>query len=129
MIGHITLGMKQTGERNAGKPHVAFDAAGAGNGFMNELMRHSQRKRGVTDRLVLKIPRQSSTLPTQSAHAWLVEKTFGWLKLTGPLRQTKYRGLEKVNWSFVFSCAAHNLLWLPKLITQQRAARLGEQCV
>lgn len=63
MIGHITLG-KQTGERNAGKPHVAFDAAGAGNGFMNELMRHSQRKRGATDRLTLRIPRQSSTLPT-----------------------------------------------------------------
>jgi transposase len=60
---------------------------------------------------------------------WLVEKTFGWLKLTGPLRQTKYRGLEKVDWAFVFSCAAHNLLRLPKLITQQRAARFGEQCV
>jgi len=50
MISHINLDMKQTGERNAGKLHVAFDAAGAGNGFMNELMRHSQRKRGATDR-------------------------------------------------------------------------------
>ncbi len=67
MIGHITLGMKQTGERNAGKPHVAFDAAGAGNGFTNELVRHSQRKRGATDRLVLRIPRQFSTLPTSYA--------------------------------------------------------------
>ena len=64
MIGHITLGTKQTGERNAGKPHVAFDVAGAGNGFMNELMRHSQRERGATDRLTLRIPRQFSTLPT-----------------------------------------------------------------
>lgn len=67
MIGHITLGTKQTGERNAGKPHVAFDVAGAGNGFTNELMRHSQRKRGATDRLTLRIPRQSSTLPTSYA--------------------------------------------------------------
>jgi hypothetical protein len=50
MIGHINLGMKQTGERNAGNPHVAFDVAGAGNGFTNELVRHSQRKRGETDR-------------------------------------------------------------------------------
>jgi hypothetical protein len=55
--------MKQTGERNAGNPHVAFDVAGAGNGFTNELVRHSQRKRGETDRLSLRIPRQSSTLP------------------------------------------------------------------
>ena len=67
MIGHINLGMKQTGERNAGKPHVAFDAAGAGNGFTNELVRHSQRKQGATDRLTLRIPRQSSTLPTSYA--------------------------------------------------------------
>jgi hypothetical protein len=31
MIGPITLGMKQAGKRSAGKPHAAFDAAGAGN--------------------------------------------------------------------------------------------------
>ena len=30
-IGHITLGMKQTGERSAGNPHAAFEVAGAGN--------------------------------------------------------------------------------------------------
>ena len=30
--------------------------------------------------------------------AWLVEKGFGWLKQTGPLRPVKLRGLEKVDW-------------------------------
>ena len=50
---------------------------------------------------------------------WLVEKTFGWLKQTGPLRQVKLRGLAKVDWAFVFSCAAHNLLRLPRLIASQ----------
>ena len=35
-----------------------------------------------------------------------------------PLRQVKLRGLEKVDWLFVFSCAAHNLIRLPKLIAQ-----------
>jgi len=59
---------------------------------------------------------------------WLVEKGFGWLKQTGPLRQVKLRGLEKVDWLFVFSCAAHNLLRLPRLIAQQQPARLREQC-
>jgi len=61
-------------------------------------------------------------------HRWLVEKPFAWLKQTAQIRQVKYRGLEKVNWAFVFSCAAHNLLRLPKLITRQRAARLKQQC-
>ena len=59
---------------------------------------------------------------------WLVEKGFGWLKQTGPLRQVKLRGLEKVDWLFVFSCAAHNLLRLPRLIAQSHAEGLREQC-
>ena len=49
---------------------------------------------------------------------WLVEKCVGWLKQTGPLGQVKYRGLEKVDWLFVFSCAAFNLIRLPRLIAQ-----------
>ena len=59
---------------------------------------------------------------------WLVEKSFGWLKQTGPVRQVKVRGLHKVNWVFVFSCAAHNLLRLPRLIAKQRTEGLGHQC-
>ena len=59
---------------------------------------------------------------------WLVEKTFGWLKQTGPLRQVKVRGLGNVDWVFVFNCAAHNLLRLPRLIAQRRAQGLTQQC-
>jgi len=59
---------------------------------------------------------------------WLVEKSFGWLKQTGPVRQVKVRGLHKVDWVFVFSCAAHNLLRLPRLIAEQRTEGLGQQC-
>ncbi len=55
---------------------------------------------------------------------WLIEKGFGWLKQTGPLRQVKLRGLEKVDWLFVFSCAAHNLLRLPRLMAQPTPAGL-----
>jgi IS5 family transposase len=59
---------------------------------------------------------------------WLVEKSFGWLKQTGPLRQVKLRGLEKADWLFLFSCSAHNLLRLPKLIAKHSAAPLRPQC-
>jgi transposase len=59
---------------------------------------------------------------------WLVGKPFGWLKQTAGLRQVKLRGLHKVNWVFVFSCAAHNLLRLPRLIAKQRTEGLGQQC-
>ena len=46
---------------------------------------------------------------------WLVEKPFGWLKQIRPLKKVKLRGLAKVDWLFVFSCAAFNLLRIPKL--------------
>ena len=36
-ISLISLGMKTTGERSAGKPHAAFDVAGAGNGVEVEM--------------------------------------------------------------------------------------------
>jgi hypothetical protein len=52
---------------------------------------------------------------------WVVEKAFGWLKETSPLRQVKPRGLPKVNWLFVFNCAAHNLIRFPRLIERQSA--------
>ena len=52
---------------------------------------------------------------------WLVEKTFGRLKQTGPPGHVKLRGLHKVEWLFVFGCAAHNLLRLPRLIARQQA--------
>jgi transposase len=46
---------------------------------------------------------------------WLVEKPFGWLKQIGSLKKVKLRGLAKVDWLFVFSCAAFNLIRIPKL--------------
>jgi transposase len=52
---------------------------------------------------------------------WLVEKPFGWLKQTAGLAQVKVRGLAKVDCAFVFGCAAHNLLRLPRLMAQQQA--------
>ena len=49
------------------------------------------------------------------AKRWLVEKPFGWLKRVGGMRQVKLRGRNKVQWLFVFACAAYNLLRIPKL--------------
>jgi transposase len=49
---------------------------------------------------------------------WLVEKPFGWLKQIGPLRKVKLRSLAKVDWLFVFSCAAFNLFRIGKLREQ-----------
>jgi IS5 family transposase len=59
---------------------------------------------------------------------WLVEKPFGWLKQTAGLGQVKVRGLAKVDYAFVFGCAAHNLLRLPRLLAQRTDEGPAQQC-
>jgi hypothetical protein len=56
-----------SGKPDDRKGHVRFDVAGAGNGFMVELVRHRQTKETVTDKVHLRTPRQSSTLQYRCA--------------------------------------------------------------
>ncbi len=81
------------------------------------VMKNEKGRRSNMDRRTTRHPGYAISL----SRRWLVEKSFGWLKQTGPVRQVKLRGLHKVDWIFVFSCAAHNLLRLPRLIAQQAA--------
>jgi transposase len=46
----------------------------------------------------------------------LIEKTFGWGKLIGPLRQVKLRGLRRVDWFYRMVMVGYNLVRLRKLI-------------
>src|SRR5215469_17150512 len=63
LIGLITLDVNCAGARSAGNPLATCDVAGAGNQLTVRIVRHSQRKRGATDRPDLRSRRQSSTLP------------------------------------------------------------------
>jgi hypothetical protein len=49
-IGHINLDRKQAGKPSARNGHARFEAAGTENQLTIRLVRHSQRKRGATDR-------------------------------------------------------------------------------
>jgi hypothetical protein len=48
--GLITLVANCAGARSAGNPHATCDVAGAGIQLTDRIVRHSQRKRGATDR-------------------------------------------------------------------------------
>jgi transposase len=111
---------------------------GADKAYDTEDFVRTVRELNVTPHVTMNNKNRSSNLDRRTtrqpgyaislSRRWLVEKGFGWLKQTGPLRQVKLRGLEKVDWLFVFSCAAHNLIRLPKLLAQAPAT-LREQCV
>jgi hypothetical protein len=55
-VGHITLDRKRAGKPIAGNRHDGFEVAGTGNQLTVRLVRHSQRKRGATDRPNLRSP-------------------------------------------------------------------------
>jgi transposase len=111
---------------------------GADKAYDSQDFVRTARELNVTPHVASNDTRRSSNLDRRTtrqpgyaislSRRWLIEKGFGWLKQTGPLRQVKLRGLEKVDWLFVFSCAAHNLIRLPRLIAQRTAQGLGEQC-
>jgi transposase len=44
-----------------------------------------------------------------------VEEIFGWIKTVGLMRQTRYRGLERVGWMFTFTAAVYNLVRIRNL--------------
>ena len=46
-----------------------------------------------------------------------IEEIFGWLKSVGLLRKLRHRGLDRVNWIFIFTTAAYNLVRMGKLVT------------
>jgi IS5 family transposase len=46
-----------------------------------------------------------------------IEEIFGWLKTVGLLRKLRHRGIERVNWIFIFATAAYNLVRMRKLVT------------
>jgi len=88
------------------------------------IQKNEKGRRSNLDRRSTRHPGYALSL----SRRWLVEKTFGWLKQTGPLAQVKLRGLAKVDWIFVFSCAAHNLLRLPRLIASHHQQGQQQKC-
>jgi transposase len=46
----------------------------------------------------------------------LVEEAFGWIKTVAGQRKTRFRGLERVGWSFQLAAVAYNLIRLPRLL-------------
>src|SRR5260370_2383966 len=86
--------------------------------------KNDKKRRSNLDRRTTRHPGYAISL----SRRWLVEKGFGWLKQTGPIRQVKLRGLHKVDWLFVFSCAAHHLSRLPRLIAPRRQTGPVDQC-
>jgi len=45
-----------------------------------------------------------------------IEEGFGWMKTIRLMRKTRHRGIERVDWSFVFTAAAYDLVRMRTLV-------------
>jgi transposase len=45
----------------------------------------------------------------------LVEESFGWMKTIGLMRKTRHKGLDRVNWMFIFTASIYNLVRIRNL--------------
>jgi transposase len=94
-----------------------YDAAD----FVNELRamnvrphvaQNNRRRRSAIDR---RTTRHRSYALSQRIRK-RIEEAFGWMKTIAGQRKTRFRGIERVGWSFAFAAAAYNLVRLPKLL-------------
>ena len=107
---------------------------GADKAYDSEDFVRTVRELNVTPHITKNDKNRSSNLDRRTtrqpgyaislSRRWLIEKGFGWLKQTGSLRQVKLRGLEKVDWLFVFSCAAVRTLPAEYVISLGTVANL-----
>jgi transposase len=51
-----------------------------------------------------------------------IEEIFGWLKTVGLMRQTRHRGVDRVDWMFTFATAVYNLVRIRNLTAARAAA-------
>jgi hypothetical protein len=80
-------------------------------GAVPHVSQNNNKRRSAIDKRTTRHPSYAVSLSKR----WLVEKPFGWMKQIGGLKKVKLRGRAKVEWLFVFTCAAFNLLGIPKL--------------
>jgi transposase len=71
-------------------------------------------RRSAIDRRTTRHPGYAASLRIRKR----IEEGFGWMKTIAGLRKTKYRGIDKVGWTFTLAAAAYNLIRLPKLMAQ-----------
>ena len=48
----------------------------------------------------------------------LIEQVFGWIKTVGGMRKARHRGVPLVQWMFVFTAAAYNLVRIRNLVQE-----------
>ena len=109
LIAHCRRGADHRRRQRIRYARVRRDGARAGRHAA-----HAQKARSRT--LDRRTTRHAGYLVSQRVRK-RIEEVFGWMKTVGGMRKLKHRGGERVNWQFLFTAAAYNLVRMRTLMT------------
>ena len=78
--------------------------------------RMSRRTTPTAARRSMRAPPAIPAIASARSSAKRIEEPFGWMKTVGGLRKTRHRGRGLVEWFFVLTAAAYNLIRIPKIL-------------
>ena len=82
---------------------------------MNVRAHVAQNTNGRRSSIERRTTRQAGYVMSQKIRK-RIEEPFGWMKTVGVMRKTRHRGRSLVEWFFVLTAAAYNLIRIPKLL-------------
>lgn len=81
-------------------------------GCTPHVVQNDTNRRSAIDRRTTRHPGYALSMSKRAR----IEEPFGWMKTVAGLRKTRHRGRPLVEWFFVLTAAAYNLVRLPKLL-------------
>jgi transposase len=81
-------------------------------GCTPHVVQNNTNRRSAIDRRTTRQPGYAISMGKRQR----IEEPFGWMKTVAGLRKTRHRGRKLVDWFFVLTAAAYNLVRLPKLL-------------
>jgi len=91
---------------------AAFVAGCRAHGCVPHVAQNTSNRRSTIDARTTRHPGYAVSMIKRKR----VEEPFGWMKTVGGLRKTRHRGRALVEWFFVLTAAAYNLIRIPKLL-------------
>lgn len=81
-------------------------------GCVAHVVQNDTNRRSAIDRRTTRHPGYAISLGKRAR----IEEPFGWMKTVAGFRKTRHRGRRLVDWLFVLTAAAYNLVRIPKLL-------------
>jgi len=81
-------------------------------GCTPHVVQNNTNRRSAIDRRTTRHPGYAVSVSKRAR----IEESFGWMKTVAGFRKTRHRGRRLVEWFFVLTAAAYNIVRLPKLL-------------